>query len=918
MITLDAFMGGAERRTVSADVTLSRAAKRVQELNVTSAGKKLNLPAPADLQPGGPWFYLHNVGTQSISVQSTPNVSVGPNEVGLVLLAIDGGAKTWKCYSRAENTPQAFSIEPSSSGFSSRDMIAARPAPPTYSDDCSETCDPTASVAARVPMFMNSASVATNVLRDPIRGADLLIQPKIKISVSDGMVIDSTHPSGVTPSGEVLDLLVADHILEFDSVTSYGGASRNPYHVGLHVTEPTYAWRHPAESGTLTVSRKVWKKTISYHPTGLGQKTLELRFVAEWIVDDHKGLWGTLFSFYAFCDEVAYTPGAADSHQNSATFTRDDPIVYPPLFPTGGNTHKKFFHPQLLMAASIPTTFHASAGTVPVPAGDELWPACYARQCGAPWSAGVANDAYRNCVFARPDGIDATGLTDARAMTVGGDAPTSELYPYLCIENGAGYGGTLLKPTHAGWDESLGDITAGSDASILDCAFPQDSAAIDVCDGHPSDVYGGVGGTHRCFKVSDHAQYSCVPPSPAHLIVNQACCKFETTWGEPDGFGACTSQGTRCSVGRYFQTTLTMQVQDYDFSRLDATLRKMTWIAFGSDPTYVPAAFVDTSYADTSESSTTIGTWNRGPTTFKCTAVAGSAFLRGAVLWQPAGFTCSHVKVTVVLKTGSAAVPHVVCARWLSDTDGYAFEFVPTTGALNIWKVISGTATLLATVTGPTTSADATATVLLEGTRLQFTVGTATVQADDCKFKYQGGVAFGTRGSTTGAEFQVVGIEDRTAYYPNAGSFVGSIMQSTYVELRAGVTEQELQLFKNAAVYAAASSDCSGGEDPLCGTVVGGEQRCGCTQVTYGACTSDTSISNPSTSSIDYINVIGAGNPHPERCDGSAGLLPCDTCPPPYMDSRVILPAGCKDVGDSTWPYSAGAEWWAYETKVEA
>lgn len=99
----DFYYGGGSDLDIAADTVLSLAMGRSIRLDSQAIPNlEIILPLVADLEPGGPYFYLTNRGTNVLRV--VPVQSVGPGlELGnlsqgdtmIVLLADDGGTKTW-------------------------------------------------------------------------------------------------------------------------------------------------------------------------------------------------------------------------------------------------------------------------------------------------------------------------------------------------------------------------------------------------------------------------------------------------------------------------------------------------------------------------------------------------------------------------------------------------------------------------------------------------------------------------------------------------------------------------------------------------------------------------------------------------------------------------------------------------------
>lgn len=61
-------MGDADDPSISADFQLSVLSPRVQEITATAGGLKVKMPPAADLKPGGPHFYICNVGAEDFDI----------------------------------------------------------------------------------------------------------------------------------------------------------------------------------------------------------------------------------------------------------------------------------------------------------------------------------------------------------------------------------------------------------------------------------------------------------------------------------------------------------------------------------------------------------------------------------------------------------------------------------------------------------------------------------------------------------------------------------------------------------------------------------------------------------------------------------------------------------------------------------
>lgn len=95
----DFFYGGASSWILTQDHSLAIGQGRFQTFDPQSAGLDLILPDPTNLPAGGPYFYLANVGSNSLTVKTHLAATVGTisaSDGAIVVLSDDGvGGKTW-------------------------------------------------------------------------------------------------------------------------------------------------------------------------------------------------------------------------------------------------------------------------------------------------------------------------------------------------------------------------------------------------------------------------------------------------------------------------------------------------------------------------------------------------------------------------------------------------------------------------------------------------------------------------------------------------------------------------------------------------------------------------------------------------------------------------------------------------------
>jgi hypothetical protein len=454
-------------------------------------------------------------------------------------------------------------------------------------------CDP-AGVA--VPMYYNAAD-AMNSGREPIRGADLNMPLKIAVTFDPGFEDDPDHEHASPISAECLEALLGQHPLTYMGlmIGEHSDITRNPYQIALQGSDPVWAWGMPSVApGYTSVEKHWWKKLVNYK-IGEEDHVLEIRFVAEHASDGlgtFGGLWGTLFSIYVFSDEINadYLDGDEYEPHNNAKHYVNDPLVWGALYEAAN----KLAHPRLLIAAQVPTTLHAPNGYSWVPPDEIRFKPCRTKLNGAPWSAGIPINGELNSVFGT-----AVIAYDMRAMTLGGGR-RAEIFPWLCIENGGGQGVTALQPTHAGWDEAVGDLTVadGVDCSVECCLPPQ--PAFNTCDGLPDEPLEGIGGTHDCWRSSASRKYLCLPinmGSAVRVHLKEACKTITSNYGPFNGVN-CPIESQFC--GFVFTTTvLTLPFYDYSYSfGGNQLLRIYQFKAFIDNPDYERMDWVFTDLAD--------------------------------------------------------------------------------------------------------------------------------------------------------------------------------------------------------------------------------------------------------------------------------------------------------------------------------
>ena len=89
--------GGAGTVTRASDFDLEVSSGRFQTLTTTTTGVVCRLPPAADLEPGGPHFYLYNAGSNSITLKdgSTTVATLSAGATMLLLVALVGSAQAY-------------------------------------------------------------------------------------------------------------------------------------------------------------------------------------------------------------------------------------------------------------------------------------------------------------------------------------------------------------------------------------------------------------------------------------------------------------------------------------------------------------------------------------------------------------------------------------------------------------------------------------------------------------------------------------------------------------------------------------------------------------------------------------------------------------------------------------------------------
>jgi uncharacterized protein (TIGR02217 family) len=90
------FFGGGQEIETAANYTIS-GITRVWVFNVTASSKTVNLPSPAALPPGGPWFLVYNDGALSFTLAGTGlSLVLAAGQMAVCNISVDGsGTNYW-------------------------------------------------------------------------------------------------------------------------------------------------------------------------------------------------------------------------------------------------------------------------------------------------------------------------------------------------------------------------------------------------------------------------------------------------------------------------------------------------------------------------------------------------------------------------------------------------------------------------------------------------------------------------------------------------------------------------------------------------------------------------------------------------------------------------------------------------------
>lgn len=755
-----------------------------------------------------------------------------------------------------------------------------------------------------IPMF-EDATQALNSWREAVRAADLNMPSQIFLELRDGFVQDFTH-SPTTISTELMELLVSEHKLEYAGILTGNSAntSRNPYHLRLLGSNPsdpnTWGFGMAALPGA-TVTRRIWRKIKTYKvdegtPSEV-EHTLELRFIAEWSTDADSGMKGALTYVVGFSTEInpGYVEGTAYAPHNNATYFRNDPFVWGAFY-YPGIPEKKLCHPHALFFAMGTTSWHAPAGYTPVLPDQERFRSCHKIPNGAPWSANDPEFSYANTHFGTT-----VGTINMAAISLGGAFPTSEYFEWMCIENSDSDGLTALSPSRPGWNEDEGDLTPdeGNDIGIRVCNPGQALQALNACRGHPDEPFGGVGGSHTCWRSSLDPDYMCISTQAMPVAVVLEKCRTNYIDYGPfnPGLGQCDPITARCAITASIENKLPTQLYDYYLAAPPAVpnVRTIMFKGFYDDPDYARRSweFVDLdSYDDWDQQ---IGFWSETSfppawDQFTCTAVSGSSILRAYHRYRP--FTDPTWKfedgiVEFVSKNTTAIVAFVL--RWRAhpisgEPEGYLCVLDRSVNTLKIFVCVNGVATQIGAtiITGEPSNINRVLTVGMEGSKIWINTPKGAVpggedkwvcEAEDCTFQDGGDCGLAILNNVAGSVFEHVKIYDL-----NWRKVTVEISADGFNQLHCVVAQQACKLWGSCNN----TFDCEG--------------ACNCTEY------SELKIGIYAASSVSISNVVPKGDPNPYFAEGGActgpgcpPFPPCGSCPSPFKALSVELSTTCFD-----------------------
>lgn len=970
MISETKFNGGAKYSTITTDTSVVWGSGRVQKFKNTSGTTKvITLPSPSMFsQAGGPaWFIINDpASTGSITVKYYALISdaitlmtlgtIAAGHAGVVLAAnVTPGTESYVMLPRTTGVPRTSNTTTRPAIEAASVRASAVPLDCFDGDECgladslgNAPLDGTSGHPEVVaPLFFNSAE-SVNSKREAIRAADFVMPRVVVVKFADGeFAIDPLHPHG---GAELSDEFYATlynnrrpHGLTY--VSAISGRSDHHHHarnVGSGVGP--FAWE--MKTGGLSVTRHLWQKTATYGPADDPAKyTMDIRFVMEHTVsgsprascsgggvnDPDYGSWGAIFMVYVFTNEVdfgsadpiTYTPTGSSS---AISFSRSNPIRWGSCDGLTEGDDARFAHPQLAIAACLPTTMEAPAGTNYVPAIDRALsaegttlrnrPACYEVGNGSPWCTinSSPNPISRdygikyNVVF----GQDSCGC-----MTTGGGT-TSKPTEYVCIENGLGVGRTLLVPARAGWKEAEGvlDVATGSSIKLNLCTTDTwPSCELNKCMGHSDEPLDGVGGTPLCFNNngSSTGTQCCVSivdadtgtPNSAYSTLTEACAHMTN----PGFDNNCMPNKAQECSSRNMVTKAELDFEDFDYTVSFPDSRVISWVCYRPNKDHHLSNYSYNS-TDVAGMSNDIGSWTLGVSSITPASFAGSGSgaVRVMIRYNPVSrgwswYGCEQTISATKIQQGSHGIG-VGRDNGSNQFSGYA-GVTKHTGTNQITAYIikykNGVASTLSSVVISTTQTSSVLKFRQHGTDFTFTVTPASssdtvLTAEDCEFIDGGSYPCLITEDTSGTNVQFGANWEITDLVPDLVDVSATLEQS-----------------QASCDWDPIASDHYG-DCALSHTIVCNGSLSGPTTVTdwfelvtsvYTTATvGGHDIIMPHCPTTDGENPTISNGPLPYcPCDWLPCTYPpvpaCDTCPPPFLAINLQLPNSCQSDEDA-------------------
>lgn len=734
----------------------------------------------------------------------------------------------------------------------------------------------------------------------------------------------AVDPNGASIAAATISQQASDNSLNFDpGPFGVGGFVTEGFAEGMRVS--ILGFTGGGYNGTATVASVTEQKMICSGATFVDDSDGEDVTVSALdggANDADDGAWGAVFWVYIFTDELLPSWVEGGTHQpagfsSAVAFTRNDPFVWGGL--GGGGQEDKGAHPQMVIAACLPTTFQKPMGSNYVP---PLQRSSFGGQRGmnrayeyevpnlAPWTPNPVTScpqigtsgALHNVVFGWT-----TGDTAGRAMTLGGDIPETTIPQHLCIENGLGVGRTYLQPLNPGWNEDDGTMVVDtSSMGIAICVTDPDwpKRLISPCHGHPAEPFEGIGGSHRCFKnAATGSQTQCCISLVDNAVATsrELCIANSIEYGEFNGI-ECVVEDAECDVARTYSTSHYLPVADYFMAaHANPDVREVEWLYLHPNPdqelhhyTYDPG--------DIGNLNKRRGDWDLGAV-IEVTAVEVSGISRALLTYEPDGTYTDMENSVRALKLTEFS--HGLGVRSGSGDDGYFLSVTPTGGgaALVELKLVQGGSEEVldsaAIASGLVDEGDLFLGVW--GTRLtaswEIGANIGSFTEHRCEIPSGGHPALLSEDPVEGAQFEDWVVIDTTL---------------DLVEVSGSMFPGQVSVtFSTAAMRG--HGKCTETTNPTCGECCD-PPHCSCKITSYNMVRVSASllVGNPGAS--DNPQHCGGPNPFQDVCERepcSPGVEACDDCPPPSLLLSLCL-TRCRDdgeEGDEPLMCSGVSEW---------